>query len=139
MIYLRAVNKVERTDDGKSAGSAKNPLEAFAVSTPERVYVICGNSEQEAVSWVDTIRAALPNNGVGLQAAEVVKAGYLTKQGGSIKVCVLAIQLVGNSAHTCRVRRGRSVGLCSARTTCWRTTKMRRYIRKKKIYFFFFV
>ena len=82
---MRLVNHVARVDEIAVGAKTDN---AFSIATPERTYFLCGGSDHEVQEWVAAVRIAMPPLSARLgNAAEPIKMGFLTKQGGStIKV-----------------------------------------------------
>ncbi len=77
-VYIRRVTGVRKTEDPKGPN-------AFELDTPERVYVFYAPSPEEQKLWVDLVQSILPPK-VQKSGLQVIKTGYLTKQGGVIKV-----------------------------------------------------
>ena len=78
LVFLRSVSKIDRGVDGPNG-----MIDAFAMVTPERTYVFACQSDREVKAWLDAIKPTVKLTG---KTAEVVKSGFLTKQGGSFKV-----------------------------------------------------
>ena len=78
LLFLRSVSKIDRGVEGPGG-----MIDAFALTTPERTFVFSCQNDREVRSWLDAVK---PYIKVTNKVAEVVKNGFLTKQGGSFKV-----------------------------------------------------
>ena len=78
LVFLRSVSKIDRGVDGPNG-----TIDAFAMHTPERVYVFACANNREVGAWLDAVKPYVKLTG---KVADVIKTGFLTKQGGSFKV-----------------------------------------------------
>ena len=78
LVFLRSVSKIDRGVDGPNG-----TIDAFAMHTPERVYIFACQNNREVGAWLDAIKPYVKLTG---KVADVIKTGFLTKQGGSFKV-----------------------------------------------------
>lgn len=78
VIFLRRSEGARVVEDPKGGFT-------FEVITPERVYLFYASSADEMNQWVEAIQALITDRPASERNSQVVKAGYLTKQGGGFK------------------------------------------------------
>jgi hypothetical protein len=77
VLFLRTVSKIDRGVEGPSG-----MIDAFSLSTPDRVYVFACQNDREVRAWIDAIKTIVKPTG---KVADVIKSGVMIKQGGSVK------------------------------------------------------
>lgn len=78
LVFLRSVSKIERGVEGPNG-----MIDAFALTTPDRVYTFACANDREVRQWLDALKPYVNATG---KVPEVLKEGWLVKQGGSVKV-----------------------------------------------------
>ena len=124
------MSKIERGVEGPNG-----MIDAFALTTPDRVYTFACANDREVRQWLDALKPYVNATG---KVPEIIKEGWLVKQGGSVKVgaasplgstrasaTLTAAMLRHRVCCFCRSR-GAGGTSSSARTRCSTTTRTSR-------------